>query len=126
MIIEKAFAIEADQTAVWDALWHDLGEGEEGRYSVVSSNWPNAFTLSLELAGLPVLLSYEIAPRNGFCEVAARLEPSGLRYALYQLLTFGHFRRNYEMVLAQGLLNLKMALEGDANDAGTEERQTLS
>ena len=115
MTIEKAFAIEAAQTAIWDALWRDLGGGEEGRFAVTNSHWPNVFTLSLDLAGLPVSLSYEITPRDGFCEVAARLEPSGLRYALYQMLTFGHFRRNFEVMLAQGLLNLKASLEGPAS-----------
>jgi hypothetical protein len=115
--IEKAFAIVASQADIWDALWHELGDGEEGRFAVLHSNWPNEFTLSLELAGLPVQLNYEISPRDGFCEVAARLEPAGLRYALYQILTFGHFRRNYELLLAQGLLNLKTALEGPPSDS---------
>jgi hypothetical protein len=111
MAIEKAFAISATPAAIWDALWSDLGAGEEGRYSVEQSNWPNRFTLRLELAGLPCLLSYRIVPRAEDCEVAATIEPLSRRYSFYQLLTFGHLRRNYEMLLVQGLVNLKQALE---------------
>jgi hypothetical protein len=114
MAIEKAFAINATPAAIWDALWSDLGAGEQCRYSVEQSNWPNRFTLRLDLAGLPCLLSYRIVQRPQDCEVAATIEPLSRRYNLYQLLTFGHLRRNYEMLLVQGLVNLKQALEPPA------------
>jgi hypothetical protein len=113
MTIEKAFAINAAPEAIWDALWADLGAGEEGRFAIEHSNWPKRFTLRLDLAGLPCLLSYRILPRADDCEVAATIEPMSRRYNLYQLLTFGHLRRNYELLLVQGLVNLKQSLEGE-------------
>jgi hypothetical protein len=109
--IEKAFAIHAEPVDIWNALWHDLGEGDQNSFAVESSRWPHGFTLRLELAGLPVLLSYSIDQKPEHCEVAARIEPLSRRYSLYQLLTFGHLRRNYEMLLVQGLVNLKQAVE---------------
>jgi hypothetical protein len=120
MTIEKAFAIKAVPAAIWEALWADLSEGEEGRFAVEHSNWPNRFTLRLELAGLPCRLSYRIGQRDDDCEVAVTLEPLSRRYLLYQMLTFGHMRRNYEMMLVQGLINLKQALEVDESIDGHE------
>jgi hypothetical protein len=111
MTIEKAFAIRAQPVDIWNALWHDLGEGDTDRFAVEQSAWPHGFTLRLELAGLPVLLSYRIESKAEHCEVSATIEPLGRRYGLYQLITFGHLRRNYEMLLVQGLANLKLAVE---------------
>lgn len=124
MTIEKAFAINAAPTAIWDALWSDLSQGEADRFAVEQSHWPHTFTLRLDLGGLPCLLSYQISPQTGACEVAATIEPLSRRYFLYQLLTFGHLRRNYEMLLVQGLANLKQALEGrdESIDAAAEAK----
>jgi hypothetical protein len=114
MAIEKAFAIEAEPGPIWDALWGELRLGSEGEFTVKQSNRPRLLVLALDLGGLPVQLSYEIEARAGYSEVAARLEPLSWRYRLFQLVTFGHLRRNYEILLVAGLVNLKRSLEGEA------------
>ena len=111
-MIEKAFAIEAEPAAIWEALWHDLSNGDEGAYSVEHSTWPETITLRLRLSGLPCELTYRIEPRDGHSEVSATIQPLSSRYGLYQLVTFGHLKRNYEMMLVVGLSNLKSAIEG--------------
>ena len=112
-MIEKAFAIDAEPAAVWDALWADLGAGSEGAYELVESHWPRGFSLRMDLAGLPCDLSYAITPRDGGSEVAASVQPRTWRYRLYQVLTLGHYKSNLEMILVISLSNLKKALEGE-------------
>jgi hypothetical protein len=113
MTIEKVFSIEGSPERIWEALWSDLASGSEGSYAVESSHWPTSLTLEVHLAALPCLLSYRIERRDdGHCEVAATIEPRSVRYGLYQVLTFGHLRRNFEMMLVIGLSNLKAAVEG--------------
>lgn len=113
MAIEKAFAIEAEPAAIWDALWSDLTAGDPQLYSVEQSNRPERIAIKVELGGLPVLLTYLISPKDTYAEVSVTLQPLSARHTLYQFLTFGHFGRNYEMMLVQGLANLKTALEGN-------------
>jgi hypothetical protein len=115
MLIEKAFAIEAEPTAIWDALWSDLTAGDAARYTVEQSNRPERIAIKVELGGLPVLLTYLISPKDAYAEVSVTLQPLTVRHALYQIVTFGHFGRNYEMMLVQGLANLKTALEGEGD-----------
>ena len=114
MTIEKAFAIEAPPEAIWEALWADLAEGDESRFHVEGSTWPKRLELDVDLAGMRCNLTYTLTPMEqaGFTEVAANLAPLGKRYGLYYLLTFGHIKRNYEMLLVSGLANLKAHVEG--------------
>jgi hypothetical protein len=112
MAIEKAFAIEAAPAAVWDALWADMAEGEASRFRVERSNRPELLVLEVDLGGMPARLTYRIDQRDGHCEVSAMLEPLSTRYFWLQILTFGKLRTQYELTLAQGLANLKEALEG--------------
>jgi hypothetical protein len=118
--IEKAFSIEGDAEAIWQALWADLGEGEADAFSVEESSWPNKLSLRVEMAGVPCLLTYRITDQDGSCVVSATLEPQGVRYALLQFLTLGRLRRNYEMTLVVGLANLKAAVEDTAEDPDEE------
>lgn len=111
MPIEKAFAIEAEPAAIWEALWSDLGAGDADRFSVERSSWPSLLEVRVELGGLPTLLVYRIEPKEAYTEVSVTLEPLSFRYRLFQFFTFGHLRRNYEMLLVQGLVNLKKAVE---------------
>ena len=119
-VIEKAFAIEAEPAAIWEALWHDLSNGDEDAYSVEHSTWPETITLRVRLSGLPCELTYRIEQREGHSEVSATIQPLSSRYGLYQLVTFGHLKRNYEMMLVVGLSNLKSALEGTPLQAEEE------
>lgn len=116
MSIEKAFAIQASPETIWDALWTDLREGDEALYQLEGSTWPSRLQLKVDMAGMPCLLTYTLSPMQeaGFTEVAAALEPLSKRYSLYYLVTFGHIKRNYEMLLVNGLVNLKAHVEGAA------------
>jgi hypothetical protein len=116
MTIEKAFAIDATPEAIWEALWADLAEGDESRYRVEGSSWPRRLSLDVDLSGVRCNLTYVLTPMDqpGMTEVAANLAPLSKRYGLYFLLTFGHIRRNYEMLLVSGLANLKAHVEGTA------------
>jgi hypothetical protein len=111
MAIEKVFAIEAAQADIWDALWSELSQGAEASFTVERSNWPHNLVLLLDISNMPCRLSYSIEPKDGHCEVSAKLDPLGRFYGLFQIVTFGHLRRNYEMLLVLGLSNLKKALE---------------
>ncbi len=120
-MIEKVFAIEAEPGVIWDALWADLSSGEEGAFEVVEAHKPRELVIEVVLGGIPSRLSYRIEPRDGHCEVAAMLDPRGMRYKVSQVLTFNHVKRNFEMVLVQGLANLKAAVEGPEAEPALEE-----
>lgn len=119
--IERAFAIEGDPETIWSVLWHDLSQGDSDVFTVEGSNWPRRFSVRVGLNGLPCLLTYSIEPRDGHCEVAVLLEVMSWRYGLYQVLTFGHYRRNLEMMLTVALSNLKSAVEGEPLPSEEEE-----
>ena len=114
MTIEKAFAIKAPPDVIWDALWTDLAEGDESLYNLEGSSRPARLQLKVDMSGVDCLLTYTLRPmqEQEFTEVAASLEPMSKRYSLYYLLTFGHIKRNYEMLLVEGLVNLKAHIEG--------------
>jgi hypothetical protein len=121
MAIEKVFAIEAEPGLIWDALWSELTAGEAAAYTVEQSNRPRLLALRVAIGGLPSLITYEIAPKDGYCEVAASLQPLSARYNLLQFLTLGRLRTEYNLMLAQGLANLKQAVEGDNEEPETED-----
>jgi hypothetical protein len=114
MAIEKAFLIEAEPAAIWEALWAELAEGDPDRFEVEGSNWPHSLVLRVDMAGIPSIVTYRIKQKLEHSEVSATLEPIGARYLFYQILTFGRLRTNYELMLVQGLSNLKAAVEGTA------------
>ena len=119
--IERAFAISADPETIWAALWHDLSQGDAEVFDVESSTWPRSLSLRVDLGGLPSRLTYTIEPQPEHTEVALLAEALSWRYALYQFLTFGHYRRNLELMLTVALSNLKSAVEGIPLDS--EETQ---
>ena len=123
MLIEKVFAIEGEPGVIWDALWADLSGGEDGAYEVVEAHRPETLVLEIALSGIPSRLSYRIEPKDEHCEVTAALEPRGFRYRVSQVLTFNHFKRNFEMVLVQGLANLKAEVEGTDVEPALEETE---
>jgi hypothetical protein len=110
--IEKVFAIEASPAVIWEALWNELSLGEPGAFSLQGSSWPSVLTLRVDLGGMPCELIYRIEPKTDYCEVSATLIPLSKRYGFYQVVTFGHLKRNYETLLVMGLANLKQAVEG--------------
>lgn len=120
MTIEKAFAIAAEPQAIWEALWAELSHGDADRFSVEGSNWPNSLAVRVDLGGIPAEITYRLTWRGDFTEVSATLEPLSARYALMQVLTLGRTRVGFEMLLAQGLLNLKNAVEGTGDEEDEE------
>ncbi len=116
MSIEKAFAIQAAPETIRDALWADLTEGDESLYQLEGSAWPSRLQIKVDMSGVLCLLTYTLTPmpEAGSTEVAASLEPLDKKYSLYYLVTFGHIKRNYEMLLVAGLANLKAHVEGTA------------
>ncbi len=118
--IEKVFTIDATPEAIWEALWSDVLQGQQDAFQVEEAHKPTDLVLSVDLGGMPSTLTYKIEPRDDHCEVSAELEPLSSRYRLYQILTFGHMRRNYEMLLVHGLSNLKTALEGPSAEDTAE------
>jgi hypothetical protein len=118
--IERAFAINADPETIWAVLWHDLSQGDAEVFDVESSTWPRSLSVLVSLSGMPSRLTYSIEPRPEHTEVAILAEALSWRYALYQIVTFGHYRRNIELMLTVALSNLKSALEGVPLDEDEE------
>jgi hypothetical protein len=111
MAIEKVFAIEAPPEVIWDALWADLQQGADGAYRLDGSGRPSKLDVEVKLGQVQCLLQYRIEGKDGHSEVAATIVPISRRFGFYQVLTFGHVGRNYEMLLVTGLANLKAAVE---------------
>jgi hypothetical protein len=122
-VIEKVFAIDAEPSVIWEALWSDLSGGEEGAFEVIEAHRPADLVIDVGLGGVPSRLAYHIEAKDGHCEVTATLEPRGLRYAVSRILTFNHFNRNFEMLLVQGLSNLKAAVEGPQPESLTADTE---
>ena len=117
MALEKAFAIKAEPAAIWRALTGELEVADEARYGVERAV-PNEFlSLSVDLqGGIRAILTYRLIARGDHTEVVATMEPQGLRYAIFRIMTLGRADTNYELLLAQGLSNLKQAVEeGEAD-----------
>jgi hypothetical protein len=110
--IEKVFAIEGTAGPIWDQLWQEIQASADAATVVEESHRPHSLVLRLDLGGIDSRLRYEIEEQEDHCEVSGAIEPLSFRYKLYQLLTFGHMRVNFEMMLAEGLANLKAAVEG--------------
>ncbi len=111
MPIEKVFAIQAPAEAVWRALVAEVESAEAGA-RIERSEPPRLLSLRVDAAGVPAVVTYTITPVTGYTEVSAQMEPMGFRYLLFQALTFGRFRTGFELLLVQGLSNLKLAVEG--------------
>lgn len=114
MPLEKAFAIKAEPSAIWDALTADLERADPGTYEIERAVTGRELSLWVDLQrGIRALLTYELIPHDDHTEVVARMSPQGLRYAIFRIITFGRSDTNYEMILVQGLANLKRAVEGE-------------
>ncbi len=111
-MIEKAFSIKAEPSAIWNALTADLERGDRAVYEVDRAviNQELSLWVTLE-GGVRARLSYRLVPREDHTEVVATMEPVGLRYAIARIVSFGRVNTNYALVLVQGLANLKQAVE---------------
>ena len=116
MAIEKAFAINAEPPKIWDQLTKEIGLADEGVYEIDESIINEYLALHVKfLDGIEAQISYRLIPRDDHTEVVATMHPEGLRYSIFQMLTFGRSNVNYEMGLVVGLANLKEAVEGNGD-----------
>ncbi len=114
MAVEKAFAINAEPPKIWDALTREINLAEEDVYEVEESIINEYLALRVKFQdGIEAHISYRLIPRDDHTEVVATMHPEGLRYAVFQMITFGRSDINYEMGLVVGLANLKAAVEGN-------------
>lgn len=125
MAVEKAFAINAEPSKIWDVLTSDINLAEQGVYEVEESITNEYLALHVKFQdGIEAHISYRLIPHDDHTEVIATMHPEGLRYAIFQMITFGRSNINYEMGLVVGLANLKAAVEGDGElpmeDASTD------
>ena len=114
MVLEKAFAINAEPAAIWHALTGELEVADETAYNVERAITNELLSLWVEIqGGIRAIITYRLVPRDDHTEVSATMEPQGFRYAMFRILTLGRADTNYELLLVEGLANLKRAVEGD-------------
>ncbi len=112
MALEKAFAIKAEPAAIWRALTGELKVADEAAYDIERAVPNELLSLWVDIqGGIRAILTYRLIPREDHTEVVATMEPQGLRYAIFRMLTLGRADTNYELVLVEGLANLKRAVE---------------
>ena len=112
MPIEKAFAINATPAAVWQALTGDLELGDTAHYEIERAVANESISLWVQFeGGIRARLTYKLIPQSGHTEVVATMEPEGVRYAIFKIITLGRGNLNYEIALVEGLANLKRAVE---------------
>lgn len=126
MALEKAFAIHASPEKIWEALTGELEVADEADYSIERAIPNELLALWVNLmGGVRAIITYRLIPRADHTEVVATIEPQGLRYAIFRIITMGRADVNYEMVIVEGLANLKAAAEGtvreDMEDPGIDE-----
>lgn len=115
MAIEKAFAINAPPADIWEKLTGELQVGDDQQYRIQRAIPNELLELWVEFGGeVQAALTYRLIPRDDYTEVVATLSPMGFRSLLSRIVTLGRSDTNYEMMLVQGLSNLKQAVEGNA------------
>lgn len=116
MALEKAFAINAEPPRIWDALVSEFRLANEGAYEVEQSIINEYLALRVKFQdGIEAQITYRLIPKDDHTEVVASMQPEGLRYAIFKMITLGRADINYEMGLVVGLSNLKAAVEGGQN-----------
>lgn len=113
MLVEKVLAIDAAPSAVWKALTGELDAASSEDFRIEESSPERRLVVHVRLAGgIPARISYQLTRLEEHTEVAATLEPYGFRYRLISIMTLGRSSIGYAMALAEGLLNLREAVEG--------------
>jgi hypothetical protein len=129
MPIEKAFAINATPSVIYDALERDIasaGAHEGETFEILERVPPRTMRLRVTIAGIPCRLTYRVQPRDGQTEVSATVEPFGMRYALFRIMTLGMRDQNFAVPVVEGLANLKASVEGGAASFPDEEGRLVS
>lgn len=111
-MLEKAFAIKAEPAAIWRALTGELEVADQAAYRIERLVPNELLSLWVDLqGGIRALLTYRLIPREDHTEVVATMEPQGLRYTVFRIITLGRADINFELLLVEGLANLKRAVE---------------
>jgi hypothetical protein len=120
--IEKAFAIEASPERIYATINEELREAADeadDAFEVLKREPDHSIELRVTIGGVPCWLTYTISPKDGYTEVSGQIIPFGFRYALFRIITLGMRDYGFALALAQGLSNLKDALESSGNGADT-------
>lgn len=124
MAIEKAFAMSATANDIYSALQRDISSAsahEGDVFEVLQWDRDRRIELRVAIGGVPGILTYTIEEGTEHTEVVAAFEPHGWRWILFNVATLGMRRNSIEMVLVQGLVNLKAEVEGDETEVTVEE-----
>jgi hypothetical protein len=122
MTLEKAFAVHAEPAVIWRELTRELAQAPPGSHTVERSVEGQELAVRVELQkGVEAVITYLLIPREEYVEVVARMEPHGFRYALMRAFTLGRYDIGYQLALAEGLSNLKMAAEAAASEGAKEQ-----
>ena len=124
MAIEKAFAMSATANDIYAALQRDISSAsahEGDVFEVLQWDRDRRIELRVAIGGVPGILTYTIEEGPEHTEVVAAFEPHGWRWILFNVATLGMRRNSIEMVLVQGLVNLKAEVEGDETEVTEEE-----
>lgn len=129
MAIEKAFAINAAPPAIYDALEREIlgaAEHEGSTFEVLERVPPRSMRLRVTIAGIPCWLTYRLQNMNDHTEVSATVEPYGMRYALFRIMTLGMRDQNFVVPVVEGLANLKAEVEGGSTSFPDEEGRIVA
>lgn len=130
MPIEKAFAINASPHDIVAALENDLtsaSEHEGDVFGVIRRDPGRSLVLNVTISGFPCVLTYTLIPRDDHTEVVAAVEPHGLRYLLFRMITLGMSNGGFDVILFESLRNLKESLEASDEDLELiEDEDTLA
>lgn len=124
---EKVFEIHATASDIYAALLRDIASAstyESSLFEVLDRERDRRLRLRVTVGFVPCILTYVIDEQGGrdACEVTARLEPYGWRWLAFQMATLGLRRHTFDLVLVQGLANLKAEVE---QDEGSETNERI-
>ncbi len=128
MPIEKVFAIRGSPSDIYAALQHDInsaGAHEGDGFDVVRRERDHLLELRVTIGSVSSFLTYTLDQKEDHTEVTASLVPYGWRWALFQMATLGMRRSAMEMVLVQGLANLKAEIEGEVEYVDEDDLDAL-
>lgn len=123
--MEKVFSIRGSASDIYAALLRDIATAspyEESLFDVLERERDRSLRLRVTVGFVPCILTYTIKEdqQAASCEVTARLDPYGWKWVAFQAATLGLRRHSMEMILVQGLANLKAEVEG-SEQAITDE-----
>lgn len=113
---ERVFEINAPPEIIWQTLLEEVNAGvESGLATIEHQESPRSLDLDVRMGwGRGVRYRYTLTVRAAHTEVAATVEPYGIRNALANIFMLGRGLTPYLLAVTQGLANLKLAAETKA------------